>query len=266
MSVLCMSETLQSEKGYEIPMIITRPMDLKKHPCVILLHGTCSDKNEVGNAYVYLANQLANAGYVTIRFDFIGSGQSKVDYLHYTYKSAVDDTHTVLSYAKKQGYGPITLLGWSQGAAIALLSANDDVSSVITLSAAVDMSIFVKEEDVLEAQKKGYVWYDPGFSKPVKLSREWFEDVLNTNVLELYSHKHLPTLCFHGLKDSVVSCLYSKKCVEASAHSLSKVIYLDECDHVFCVLTHGYEYFGVVVDQMIEWLNEINKKAEIYSA
>ena len=257
MSTICFKDRLYSNNGYDIHMIVTKPLDSERHPCVILLHGTCSDMNEVGNAYVYLANQLANSGYAAIRFDFIGSGHSEVDYIHYSYKSAISDTLEVIAYAKKLGYDQITLLGWSQGATIALLSADENISCVVTLAAAVDMRILVDKKDYDTARINGYAWYDPGFREPVRLSLEWFEDVLNTDVLEIYSHKHLPTLSIHGMKDEIVEPIFSKMVVDASMHPSSKVIYMDACNHIFNVLENDFEYFKVVCNEIIAWLNEL---------
>lgn len=255
MSVVSSKKILHSIHGYDIHMISTQPMDSEKHPCVILLHGTCSDMNEVGNAYVYLANQLANEGYATVRFDFIGSTHSEVDYIHYTYKSAISDTREVIEHVKKLGYDSIILLGWSQGAAIAMLSANEDIKALVTLSGAADMRILIKDEDYEKAKKDGFVWYDPGFKEPVRLSKEWFEDVLNTDVLANYSKKHIPTLAIHGMNDEIIDPVYSKMIVEASHHVDSKVIYMDHCDHIFNVLKNDYDYFKVVSDEIIQWLH-----------
>lgn len=260
MSVVCFKESLHSHNGYDIHMIVTKPFQTQKKVCIILLHGTCSDMNEAGNAYVYLSRQLADHGYASIRFDFIGCGSSDVDYIHYTYKSAISDTNEIIEYAKKLGYDEICLLGWSQGAAIAFLSANEDVSSVIALAPAADMRIMIHKEDYEYAKENGYVWYDPGFKASVRLSLEWFEDVLNTDVLDIYSKKNLPTLAVHGLHDTIVDPNYSRMSVDASAHPNSRVIYMDECDHVFDVLTHGYDYFKIVSQEIIQWLNEVYDK------
>ncbi len=255
MSAVCFKEILHSHNGYDIHMIVTKPFQSDKNICVILLHGTCSDMNEVGNAYVYLSSQLADAGYASIRFDFIGSGSSKVDYIHYSYKSAVSDTQEVIEYAKKLGHDKICLLGWSQGAAIAFLSADENISSTVVLAPAVDMRILFTKKDYEQAKMNGFVWYDPGFRSPVRLSLEWFEDVLNTDVLDIYSQKHLPTLAFHGLNDSIVDPDCSRMSVDASNHPYSRVIYMDECDHIFNVLSHGYDYLKIISREMIQWLN-----------
>lgn len=72
--------------------------------------------------------------------------------------------------------------------------------------------------------------------------------------------KNLPTLAIHGLHDTIVDPNYSRMSVDASAHPNSRVIYMDECDHVFNVLTHGYDYFKIVSQEIIQWLNEVYDK------
>ena len=65
-------------RNYSIPAIVTLPETGGKHPCVIMCHGTASDKNEVGNMYADLADSLAAKGIASVRFDFAGCGDSKV--------------------------------------------------------------------------------------------------------------------------------------------------------------------------------------------
>lgn len=255
MSSISETITIQGRNHYEIPIIYTRPMDEKIHPCVILLHGTCSNKNEVADAYVVLANELANYGYATFRFDFVGNGESQEDHITYSLKKAIDDTHDVMDLAKEKGYHELSLLGWSQGGTIAMLASDASISSVITLSGAINLKEMVQDEDYQEAKVKGYSLYDPGYMEPVKLSLEWFEDVLSTDVLEEFSAKKLPTLAIHGTKDDVVDPLCSKKIVDASHHEKSRVIYMDDCDHIYNVLANGYAYFSVVCEEIIKWLD-----------
>ena len=254
MSLMSKQEIIKSKNGYDIHFVITEPMDTEIHPCMILLHGTCSDKNEVGNAYVYLANQLANNGYKVIRFDFIGSGDSDVDYVHYSMEYAVNDTHDVIDYALNVGCKEIGLIGWSQGGTLTLLASNSHVSKVITLAGALDYTNLATQSMLLEAKENGYAIYDPGFKAPVKFSLKWINEALNTDFLDIYSKKNLPTLAIHGLEDDVVDPKCAKAIVDASNHVDSKVVYLKDCDHTFNTLTHEYQYFKLVSDEIIDWL------------
>ena len=66
-------------KEYTIPAIFSYSEKNEKMPTVILCHGTGSQKNEVGNLFVELSRKLLNIGIASIRFDYVGCGDSKAD-------------------------------------------------------------------------------------------------------------------------------------------------------------------------------------------
>lgn len=254
MSVLSSEFQLKSRENYDIFGIHTRPLKGSKK-CVILCHGTCSNMNECNNAYVYLAKALAEAGYGVLRFDFIGCGKSEVDYIHYTLKCAVSDTQDVMRYAQSLGYEILHLLGWSQGGTVVLLSADDRITSLITLAGASDLSIMVQKEKYQLAKQHGYHWYDPGYTKPVRLSKEWYEDVLSIDVLKEYEKHSIPTLAIHGLQDNIVDPKYSTEIIKASHHPDSKVVLIEHANHIFNLLDEEYRTFDIVVKETLDWLN-----------
>lgn len=255
MTVLSKMFEIESSEKYMIYGVHTKPIE-ETTRCVIMCHGTCSDMNEANHAFVYLSHKLAEAGYAVLRFDFIGSGKSKVDYYYYSLKSAVRDTHDIMDYAQKLGYEDLALLGWSQGGTVAMLSADERVKTVITLAGAVDLSILYDEDMWKGAQRNGFAYYTTWANTKVKFSKEWFDQVLNTDVLQEFSKKKLPTLAFHGLDDEIVDPRWSSEIVDASNHDDSIVIYLDNCDHVFRVFDKEYEFFEIIAKETIEWLNQ----------
>lgn len=255
-----MSETIfiKGRGGYDIPAVLTKPMDEMIHSCVVMLHGTCSNKNEVYDAYVYLANYLSNNGYASLRLDFIGSGESQVDMVEYSLENACNDACDAMNYLKDLGYQDISLLGWSQGAYIALLACDDSLSSVITLSCPLNLKSLFDDKMYEEALKNGYAMYDPQFREPVKFSLKWMNEVLACDVLDVFSKKNLPLLAIHGLYDDVVDPKCSKIIIDKSNHAKSKVVYFDECDHIYNVLKNDYDYFVKVCEEIINWLRQLS--------
>lgn len=65
---------------------------------VILLYGSVLYKNEVGDLYLCFVEQLVNNGIVFIRIDFVGIGDSLVDYMYYMLKIVVCDVEVVLVF------------------------------------------------------------------------------------------------------------------------------------------------------------------------
>ena len=78
--------------GYTIPGTFTTRRAGGAHahyPAVLLLHGTASQKDEVGNMYLRLAQKLGRLGYASLRIDFAGSGDSTLPQTAFTYSEEV---------------------------------------------------------------------------------------------------------------------------------------------------------------------------------
>lgn len=75
-------EDLMIDAGdHMIPATLTIPVgsEGETFPAVVMLHGNGSTRHEAGNAYDYTAPEMAKAGIATIRFDYIGNGDSEED-------------------------------------------------------------------------------------------------------------------------------------------------------------------------------------------
>lgn len=90
---------------HQIPATLTVPVGAEgeKFPAVVMLHGNGSTRHEAGNAYDYAAQAMAKAGIATIRFDYIGNGDSTSDYIDFTYDKGVEDAMKCYEYLKTLG-------------------------------------------------------------------------------------------------------------------------------------------------------------------
>lgn len=91
---------------HQIPATVTIPVGAKgqKFPAVVMLHGNGSNRHEAGNAYDYATVEMAKAGIASIRFDYLGNGDSKGDYIDYTYDQGIEDAMTCYNYIIRQAY------------------------------------------------------------------------------------------------------------------------------------------------------------------
>ena len=90
------------DAAYDIVSVVTIPeMNKECYPVVVLCHGTGSNKDEAGNLYVELAAKLEETGIASVRFDFVGNGESKEDYIGYTLTSAVNDVKSIVEFIKQ---------------------------------------------------------------------------------------------------------------------------------------------------------------------
>src|ERR1051325_55710 len=124
--------------GLKIAGLIDLPADFKageRRPAFIVLHGFGGNKDGQGQAVV--AKQFTQWGYVTLRIDFRGCGESDGEHGRIICLDQVADTRNAISYlATRPEVDPdkIALVGSSFGAAVAVFTGGADrrVAAVIS--------------------------------------------------------------------------------------------------------------------------------------
>ncbi|MBY9082197.1 alpha/beta fold hydrolase [Paenibacillus sp. HN-1] len=98
-------------------------------PLAIICHGFIGSRIGVDRLFVKAARELADEGYMVIRFDYIGCGESTGNYGAEGLESMIAQTRAVLDYGLSCGdVDPtrVTLIGHSLGGAVALLTGVRD--------------------------------------------------------------------------------------------------------------------------------------------
>jgi pimeloyl-ACP methyl ester carboxylesterase len=129
--------TFQSD-GLKLAGILHTPDDLRsneRRPAFIALHGFGGNKDGQGQSVV--AKQFTQWGYVTMRIDFRGCGESEGEHGRILCLDQVADTSNALTYlAGRRDVDPhrIALVGSSFGAAVAIYTGGADprVAAVIS--------------------------------------------------------------------------------------------------------------------------------------
>src|SRR5262245_45616382 len=124
--------------GLKIAGLINLPENYKageRRSAFIVLHGFGGNKDGQGQAVV--AKQFGHWGYVTLRIDFRGCGESEGEHGRIICLDQVADTRNALSYlATRSEVDParIALVGSSFGAAVAVFTGGADrrVAAVIS--------------------------------------------------------------------------------------------------------------------------------------
>lgn len=245
---------------HQIPATVTLPVGEGKFPAVIMLHGNGSTRHEAGNAYDYTAPEMAKAGIATIRFDYIGNGDSTSDYIDFTYDKAVADAMKCYEYLA--GLGTIDMehvgiMGWSQGGRLALLTAgrNDVFTTVLTWAGAYDQK-GNEEEQYAIAKEKGYYEVTYDWREPLKQSPEYYECAMSIDYAAEVANIKAPILAIAGSEDNVVLPEVADKIVAASTVEGSKTLVLEGADHTFCVFTGDMTVLENLTKETINWFNE----------
>jgi uncharacterized protein len=105
---------------------LTLPDGPGPHPLVVMIHGSGPldrDENMPGqalNIFNALAASLAEAGYAAFRYDKRGCGASTGDYLTHGFADLIGDAAAVVAGLRAMpGFGPVHLLGHSEGTVLA---------------------------------------------------------------------------------------------------------------------------------------------------
>jgi pimeloyl-ACP methyl ester carboxylesterase len=129
--------TFESD-GLQLSGIVHVPDDLRsgeRRPAFLVLHGFGGNKESRGA--VVIADQLARWGYVAMRFDFRGCGESGGERGRILCLDQIADTFHAVSYMSSRADvdpGRIALVGSSFGAAVAIYAGGADgrVAAVIS--------------------------------------------------------------------------------------------------------------------------------------
>lgn len=267
-------QVLMIDNGeYKIPGILVLPKNTgnKKLPVMLMLHGTASQKNEVGGLYQRLAVELANFGIASLRIDFAGTGDSPVDYRQYSLTSATRDVTTALDYlaAKPElDINRMGLVGFSQGGLIAQLVAAKDsrIQTLVAWSSAVtsgqDAGAFnpFYKQYYEEAKANGFaVVKFPWRAQPLNFGLQWFDEIKVNNSLQLIKNYQGKLLAVAGNADAVVPYESSIKLIDAVSSTDAELVVIKGADHLFNVLgPNGLAEDQSVAEEMLtlttEWV------------
>lgn len=233
-------------------------------PIVILCHGFTGDKIGPNQLILHFAQAIEDAGYIAIRFDFAGSGESYgVFDVDTTVTGWKQDLDTVVSWVKSRPEfkgSPIILLGHSLGGCVALSYPNDPaIKGRIALSSAVHPletfsapGIFGKELwDKAVSGKTISNFFNKAFTlKDGIFAKDLIEG--NHKPLEVAKTYSTPLLIVHGTKDMAVPFsgsedLYKMYKGEKTFNRLEGI------DHIY-INKHD-----MVSSLIIEWLNKYFK-------
>lgn len=244
---------------HQIPATLTVPVgeEGRLFPAVIMLHGNGSTRHEAGNAYDYTAPEMAKAGIATIRFDYIGNGDSTSDYIDFTYDKGVEDAMTCYAYLKDLGtidMAHVGIMGWSQGGRLTLLTAgrNDVFTSVLTWAGAYDQK-GNEEEQYAIAKENGYYEVTYDWREPLKQSPAYYECAMAIDYPAEVANIKAPILAINGTEDTAVLPETAQKIVDASTNPDSRVLLLEGADHTFCVFTGDTTVLEKLTEETIAW-------------
>ena len=152
-------------EDYFLSVAVHKPPE-KKAPIIVMFHGFTGHKIENRRLFVTLARRLCNEGFIVVRFDYRGHGESPFEFEDFKLKWALEDAEHVLEHILKdyKSFGDaerIGVVGLSLGGAVSAHIASkygNRVKALVLLSPAINLNEIFSKFRKYEGE---YVYFGP---------------------------------------------------------------------------------------------------------
>lgn len=239
--------TFKGATGAELAGVLHRP-DSTPRGSVVLAHCfTCSKDLHISTR---LARGLATAGYVVLRFDFTGVGDSEGDFADKTVTNNLRDLVAAAGALIRRGYGPCAMVGHSLGGAATLLAAQQTktVRSVAVVGAPasprhIERLIAGARPDV---RRQGTAMVAIG-GRAFPISTAFLDDLATHDQTGQVAALDRPLLVVHAVDDEVVEIAEGER-IFAAATQPKGFMPLLSSDHLVTGRAAAQRLEAVIVD------------------
>jgi esterase/lipase len=220
----------------------------ESNSAIIISHGFTANKDRT--RLIKLADNLSKIGFIVLRFDFSGCGES--NFSEITIKNQIDDLKSAINYIKKKGIKNISLIGESLGSLISVLSYNKNIKTLVLLAPvtkSIVPSIIKNNEVKKELNKNGFIIYKKD-NKDFKIPKEYFQERQRVNQKDILSKIKCPVLIIHGDQDNTIPLKHSESALKHLSKD-SKLELIQNGDHQLNNKT------DVVIPLIINWFRTV---------
>jgi non-canonical purine NTP pyrophosphatase (RdgB/HAM1 family) len=248
--------TFKSRGNHEIRGVLSLA-GTERDPIVVITHGLGSDKDS--STSLRLQGLLNDAGISTLRFDFIGHGESGGAFSDITPSEGVDNLERALAFLKGRGYKRIGLVGssFSGYASYAVASKHPEL---FALALKCPVANFAEKgistsvgDDLATWKKKGFTHYITKRGKE-RLGYNFAEDAKAASAYELAPRITMPVLIVQGSKDKIVTLEQAQKMASTIPSCMLAVI--DGADHRFSKDGHFKQMVSMVAEFLVAHAGE----------
>jgi len=229
-------------------------------PAAIFCHGFTGNRVESHRLFVHAARELCNRGFVTLRFDFRGSGESEGLFESMTISEEMSDLVTALRWLhdrKEILKDRIGIVGLSLGGVVAILTAADDerIKAVCAWSTPAELgglentarSIF-GESRIEVLMERRYFDLPSGD----RIGRGFLMDALTHDISRSVARiSPRPFLIVHGTNDQTIPVSHAEKLFDSAKEPKEKFL-VEDADHTF----NRWDWQWKVINRTAEWFEE----------
>jgi putative redox protein len=218
-------------------------------PAGTALFAHCFSCSKDLKAVVRISRSLAEAGFVVLRFDFTGVGESDGEFSDTNFSSNLDDLVAAAGYLRSEIGSADLLVGHSLGGA-AVLAAADRIpeAKAISTIAAPSSTDYLRKR-LLESAPELLTENEARIElmgRSVRIRRQLLDDLGEEHMSSGISALGRPLLIFHSPADEVVDIEHARKIYTAARHPKSFVS-LDGADHLLLRRESDAVFVGAVM-------------------
>jgi len=211
---------------------------------IIMLHGGEGHRADPNVGVLDIASGLVGHGYNVLMFDLRGHGESDGNRMSAGYYEK-RDLLGAIDYVKERGLERIGVLGFSMGAATALMATaeNEDVDTVVADSSFADLKDMMEPE--FSKRTKFPKFFLPGLLFMVKIM--YGVDFSAIKPVESVSEiAPRPVFFIHGELDEVVPLEHAYRLQQASQNQQNQLWVVPQAGHVRSYVTQPEEYINKI--------------------
>jgi len=166
---------------------------------------TCSRNTSILRS---ICQSLEDQGFMVLRFDFSGNGQSEGSFSDSTISKQIVEMSSAADFLAAKGISWIGLAGHSMGGTVALLAAAqiDTVKALCTLAAKASVPAtahFLSDRQRQELEATGRVYFKSR-NRTLELTFDFFQDASQYDLSDTLASLSQPLLVVHGDQDDIV--------------------------------------------------------------
>jgi putative redox protein len=177
-------------------------------PLAAVVAGHCFTCSRHTGILRRICGSLCDAGFMALRFDFSGNGQSQGSFEQSTWSKQVLEMEAAIALVKQHGVQWIGLAGHSLGAAIALLTAHRQaaVAAVCRVAGRISPTRamhFLSPDQQAMMSESGRVEFNSR-GRNLSLGSDFFDDVGRYDLEATTRALEVPMLVVHGDRDEII--------------------------------------------------------------
>ena len=198
-----------------------------------------------------ICKRLCAAGFMALRFDFSGNGQSQGTFEQSTWSKQILEMESAIALAQEKGAAWIGLAGHSLGAAIALLVAQRQaaVSAVCRVAGRVSatrpLHFLTSSQQERLAQTGQVDFISRG--RQLSLNRDFFDDADRHDLLAATRTLERPMLVVHGDRDEVIP-VSEAELAKATNPGRVELVIVPGGDHMLAQAEHQQQVARTVTE------------------